>query len=336
MRILVTGGAGYIGSQTARQLAGAGHDVVVLDDLARGHADAVRGLPLVVGDVRDAHLVAATLREHSIEAVIHFAALKSVEESNADPGAYFDVNVGGTLTVLRAMAATGVGAFVLSSSAAVYGPPVALPVEESAPLRPLNPYGESKLMAERLLPWFETSHGIRYAALRYFNAAGADPGGAHGEDWRTAPNLIPIVLSVAAGRRPVLTINGMDHPTPDGSAIRDYIHVADLADAHIRAVDAVTRPGGSFTLNIGTGRGASVLEVVDAARRITGREIPTVYGPRRVGDPPAVWAATGAATERLGWHAAFDLDDVIGSAWRWYEGHPAGYGDPALLRESGA
>ncbi len=327
MRMLVTGGAGYIGGQTARRLAADGHDVVVLDDLGRGHREAAAGLPLVVGDIRDQSLVTAVLRDHRIDAVIHFAAYKSVEESVADPGAYFDDNVGGTLAVLRAMATAGTRSIVFSSSCAVYGPPDALPVDEEARLAPMNPYGESKLLSERLLPWFEAAHGIRYAILRYFNAAGAALDGSSGEDWRDAPNLIPVVLSVAAGRRPEVTVNGTDHPTPDGSAIRDYIHVLDLADAHARAVDVVAAGGRSLTVNVGTGQGASVLEVLEAARRITGRPIPSIEGPRRPGDPPAIWADTRRAGTILGWRARFGLDEIIASAWRWHTAHPDGYGD---------
>lgn len=326
MRILVTGGAGYIGSATARRLVSAGHEVVVIDHLERGHAAAVHGIPVVVGDVRDTETVAATLRDARIEAVIHFAALKSVEESVADPGAYFDDNVGGTLSVLRAMAATGVRSFVLSSSCAVYGPPTSLPVDESAPLRPMNPYGESKLLAERLLPWFADAHGIRSAALRYFNAAGAAEDGSAGEDWRDAANLIPIVLGVAAGRRPSLTVNGTDLPTPDGSAVRDYIHVDDLATAHERALAVIAEGASSLTVNVGTGRGSSVLEVVAAARRITGQPITIVAGPARPGDPPAVWADTGLAERALGWRATRSLDDILASAWRWHQRFPDGYG----------
>jgi UDP-glucose 4-epimerase len=326
MRILVTGGAGYIGSATARLLHGSGHDVVILDHLGNGHPAAVPGMPLVVGDCRDGGAVEALLRDERIEAVVHFAALKSVEESVTDPGAYFDNNVGGTLTVLRAMAAASVRRFVFSSSCAVYGVPDSLPVSEDAALRPMNPYGESKLLAERLLPWFDQAHGIRSAALRYFNAAGAAGDGSAGEDWRDAANLIPIVLGVAAGRRAALTINGTDLPTPDGSAIRDYIHIDDLAAAHLRALETIDRLDASLTVNVGTGRGASVLDIVDSARRITGRPIPTVAGPPRPGDPPAVWADTRLAEAALDWHARATLDDILASAWAWHQRHPEGYG----------
>lgn len=325
MRILVTGGAGYIGSQTAHRLVDLGHEVVVLDDLGRGHRAAVGDVPLVVGDVRDTQLVADTLGRAGSEAVIHFAALKSVEESIRAPGAYFDVNVGGTLSVLRAMASTGVRRIVFSSSCAVYGTPDRMPVDEDAPLHPMNPYGESKLLSERLLPWFEAAHGIRSAILRYFNAAGAADDGASGEDWADAPNLVPVVLGTAAGRRPEVQVFGTDHPTPDGSAIRDYIHVLDLAEAHRRALETIDTNDASLVVNVGTGVGVSVLELIEAARRITGRPIRATPTARRDGDPSAIWADTGRSAEALGWRATRTLDDIVRSAWRWHSEHPEGY-----------
>jgi UDP-glucose-4-epimerase GalE len=327
MRILVTGGAGYIGSLTAQHLADAGHGVVVLDDLRNGHRAAVGVLPLVVGDVRDVDLVASTIDEHAIDAVVHFAALKSVEDSVSDPGSYFDNNVGGTLGVLRAMARTGVRRLVFSSSCAVYGTPDASPVDETAAIRPMNAYGESKAVSERLLPWFDSTHGIRSVALRYFNAAGAADDGSRGEDWAGAQNLVPVVLQTAAGRRAVVRIFGTDHPTPDGTAIRDYIHVLDLAAAHLCALEAIDARDASLTVNVGTGVGASVQEVIDAARRITGREIPAEAAPRREGDPSAIWADTSRADATLGWRATRTLDDIVRSAWRWHIANPDGYGD---------
>jgi UDP-glucose-4-epimerase GalE len=331
MRILITGGAGYIGSLTARHLVGAGHQPVVFDDLRNGHRAAVGELPLVIGDVRESDLVAATIERHDIEAVIHFAALKSVEDSVSDPGGYFDNNVGGTLAVLRAMARTGVQRIVFSSSCAVYGMPETLPVTEASPIQPMNPYGESKALSERLFPWFEQTHGIRSASLRYFNAAGAAEDGSAGEDWTGAQNLIPVVLRAAAGRQPVVRIFGTDHPTTDGTAVRDYIHVLDLAEAHRLALEAIDRREGSLTVNVGTGVGASVREVLDAARRITGQPIRAEEAPRRAGDPAAIWADTRKAGELLGWRATRSLDDILGSAWRWHSSHPDGYEatDPA-------
>jgi len=327
--ILVTGGAGYIGSETGRLLVEAGHDVTVLDDLSHGHRAAVGSIGLVVGDIRDRALVASILRERRAEAVIHFAALKSVEDSVADPGSYFDVNVGGTLAVLQAMAETGVTRMVFSSSCAVYGTPDRSPVDEGAALAPMNPYGESKLASERLLPWFEAAHGIHAAVLRYFNAAGAAEDGSAGEDWTDAPNLIPVVMQVAAGRRPAIRIFGTDLPTPDGTAIRDYIHVTDLAEAHRCALEAIERDRASITVNVGTGVGASVQEVIDAARRITGRPIPSEAAPRREGDPSAIWADTTRAETALGWRATRTLDDIIRTAWAWHSRHPEGYGEAA-------
>jgi UDP-glucose 4-epimerase len=327
--ILVTGGAGYIGSETARRLVAAGHDVTVFDDLSRGHRAAIGSIPLVVGDVRDRQLVASTLRERRIEAVIHFAALKSVDESVRDPGAYFDVNIDGTLNVLQAMAEVGVDSIVFSSSCAVYGTPERSPVDEAAPVHPMNPYGESKLAAERLLPWFEAAHGIHAAVLRYFNAAGAAEDGSAGEDWADAPNLIPVVMQVAAGRRGAIRVFGTDHPTLDGTAIRDYIHVTDLAEAHRCALEAIQRDEVSLTVNVGTGVGASVQEVIEAARRITGRPIPAEAAPRREGDPSAIWADTTRAEAVLGWRATRSLDDIIRTAWTWHSQHPDGYREAA-------
>lgn len=327
MRILITGGAGYIGSLTARHLAISGHAPIVLDDLRNGHRAAVGRLPLVVGDVRDIDLVAATLERHRIDAVMHFAALKSVEESVSDPGAYFENNVGGTLGVLRAMARTGVQRIVFSSSCAVYGTPDVLPVTESSPIQPMNPYGESKALAERMLPWFEAAEGIRYAALRYFNAAGAAEDGSVGEDWSDAQNLIPVVLRTAAGSQPSLRIFGTDHPTPDGTAVRDYIHVLDLAEAHRCALEAIETRDASLIVNVGTGVGASVLEVLETARRVTGRPIAADEAPRRAGDPPAVWADTTRAGELLGWRATRSLEEIVTTAWRWHTSHPDGYGE---------
>ena len=277
--------------------------------------------------MRDVDLVAATIERHAIDAIIHFAALKSVEDSVKDPGAYFENNVGGTLSVLRAMVRTGVRRIVFSSSCAVYGIPDALPVTEASAIRPMNPYGESKVLSERMLPWFEAADGIRYAALRYFNAAGGAEDGSVGEDWTHAQNLIPVVLRTAAGRQPTVRIFGTDHPTPDGTAIRDYIHVLDLAEAHRCALEAIERADTSLTVNVGTGVGVSVRDVLDTARGVTGELIPAEEAPRRVGDPPAVWADTTLAGELLGWRATRDLEDIIASAWRWHSRHPDGYED---------
>ena len=325
MRILVTGGAGYIGSHTAHHLRARGDDVVVFDSLVAGHRAAVVGFPLIVGDIRDAGLVESSVRQHGIEAVVHFAALKSVEASVCDPFGYFDVNVGGTMTLARAAIAGGVQHLVFSSSCAVYGQPDRLPVDEGAGLAPQNPYGETKLAAEGLLRSLETGTGLRTVALRYFNAAGAADDGSIGEDWFGAVNLIPSVLRVAAGEDAAVTVFGTDFPTPDGTAIRDYVHVLDLAEAHAQALDHLAGGGGSTTVNIGTGRGSSVREVIAAAAAVVGHPIPVVEAGRRPGDAPAVWADARLASELLGWTARRDLHAMLESAWGWHQRHPRGY-----------
>jgi UDP-glucose 4-epimerase len=326
MRVLVTGGAGYIGSHTVAALRVAGHEPVVLDTLEHGHPSAIPDTTLVVGDAGDRRLVRDLLAAHAIEAVIHFAARKSVPESIADPGRYYADNVAGSLELLRAMVDGGVRRFVLSSTCAVYGAPDELPVRESSPVHPENPYGDSKLMVERMTPWFERAHGLRTVVLRYFNAAGAALDGSNGEDWRQAQNLVPVVLAVAGGRRDAVEIYGTDYPTPDGTAIRDYIHVEDLADAHVRSVMHLADGGPSVTLNLGTGRGASVRDVVVAAQAATGRAIETRLAPRRPGDPAAIWADAGLADRVLAWTPRYDLDAIVSSAWTWHQRHPDGHG----------
>lgn len=325
MRILVTGGAGYIGSHTAHHLQARGDEVVILDSLVTGHRAAVEGLPLIVGDIRDPDLVESSVRQHDIEAVVHFAALKSVEASVCDPFGYFDVNVAGTMNLARAAIAGGVQRLVFSSSCAVYGQPDRLPVDEAGRLAPENPYGETKLAAERMLRSLETATGLRTVALRYFNAAGAADDGSTGEDWLGASNLIPSVLRVAAGHDAALRVFGTDFPTPDGTAIRDYVHVLDLADAHARAIDHLASDGRSIALNIGTGRGSSVREVIETARSVVGRPIPVIETGRRPGDPPAVWADPRLASQVLGWTARRDLQGILQSAWSWHQLHPKGY-----------
>jgi UDP-glucose-4-epimerase GalE len=321
MRALVTGGAGFIGSQTVRELLRRGDVVTVLDDLSTGDRASILDATLVVGSVDDRGAVGEALAQSRPEAVLHFAALKSVEESQVDPGRYFAINVGGTLSVLDAAAAAGVGLFVYSSSCAVYGSPDRTPVDEATPVRPENPYGESKALAERLLPWFESRYGLRFASLRYFNAAGADPSGEFGEDWGSAPNLVPRALRVALGRDRTIDVFGTDYPTSDGTAVRDYIHVVDLALAHLRALDVLASGGESMTLNLGTGRGSSVREVLATIERISGRAVPTREADRRTGDPPAIWADPSAAQRMLGWRARFGLEEIVESAWRWSSRH---------------
>ncbi len=324
MRVLVTGGAGYIGSETVRLLSARGHEPVVLDTLERGHRAAVDTAPLVVGSVTDAGLVESTLRDHRIEAVIHFAALKSVEASFVDPAGYFGTNVGGTFALLGAMGRAGLSALVYSSSCAVYGTPSDLPVRETSELRPENPYGETKLLVERALPWFDGA-GIRSISLRYFNAAGAAFDGRNGEDWTDAPNLVPVVIKAALGRGPAVRILGSDYPTPDGTAIRDYVHVADLAEAHLLAVEALAGGLPSTTVNLGTGQGSSVREVIEAVGAAAGRPVPVIEAPRRLGDPAAIWADPDLAEASLGWRARHRLDAIVETAWRWHSTHPDGY-----------
>lgn len=324
MRVLVTGGAGYIGSQTVRELLARGDDVAVLDDLSNGDPAAIGSAALFEASVTDAAAVDRVVREHRPEAVIHFAALKAAGESLDQPDRYMTTNVAGAIIVLGALARHRVRRFVFSSTCAVYGTPRSRPVRENAAIRPENPYGESKAAVERLLPWYEQAFGLRSASLRYFNAAGADPSGDHGERWDGALNLVPRILHAAYESRPV-EVYGSDYPTPDGTAVRDYVHVKDLAEAHLAALDHLERRPGSIVLNLGTGAGASVLDVVAAARDVTGRDIETVMRPRRAGDPAAVWADPTRAGRVLGWRSQFDLRSIVADAWRWHERHPDGY-----------
>jgi len=317
--ILVTGGAGYIGSHACKALARAGHTPVALDNLVYGHRDAVRWGPLVEGDLADRALVAQTLRQHDIAAVMHFAAFAYVGESMTKPEAYFANNVVNSLGLLEAMREAGVRRIVFSSSCATYGVPESVPIREDMPQRPVNPYGESKLMVERLLHWQGVAHGLQHVSLRYFNAAGADPEGDIGEHHEPETHLIPLVLDAALGRRAQVDVFGTDYPTPDGSAIRDYIHVTDLAEAHVLALQHLERGGRSLALNLATGRGHSVREVIAAAERVTGRRVPRREAPRRAGDPPALVADATRASELLGWTPRHsDLDTILATAWAWH------------------
>lgn len=332
MNVLVSGGAGYIGAHVVRLLRERGERVVVLDTMEHGHPAAVGDARLVVGDIADGVLVDRLLDEHAVEAIVHLAAYKSVEESLRDPARYFRNNVGGSLALLEAAGRAGVGIFIFSSSCAVYGSPQRLPVDESAPERPESPYGETKVMVERMLRWFEASHGVRHVSLRFFNAAGAAPDGRIGEDWTGATNLLPVVLRAASGRGGPLRIFGADFPTPDGTAIRDYVHVVDLADAHARALDYLLAGGPSCILNLGTGEGASVRRVIDVARQVTGVEIPIVSAERRPGDPAEIQADARRARAVLGWEPRFGLEEMVASAWRWHSTHPDGYATVASAR----
>ncbi|MFH1144170.1 MAG: UDP-glucose 4-epimerase GalE [Candidatus Eisenbacteria bacterium] len=324
MRVLVTGGAGYIGSVTAEMLLAAGHGVVVLDDLSRGHREAVPdGARLVVGDVRDAEEVTRLLRAEAVDCVMHFSASSQVGESMVDPGGYFANNVIGIIRLLQAMRAAEVSRIIFSSTAAVYGEPERVPISEADTVAPTNPYGESKATAERILSWFRRLHGFRYATFRYFNAAGAS--GEHGEDHAPETHLIPLALQAAAGELATLSVFGRDYETPDGTCIRDYIHVCDLAEAHILALsrlDALQET----TFNLGNGEGYSVLEVIRSAERVTGRAIALRDAPRRAGDPARLVAAAQRARRLLGWQPRRgDLDQIVGDAWRWKQRFPKGY-----------
>ena len=318
-KILVTGGAGYIGAHACKALARAGYVPVAYDNLVFGHADAVRWGPLVVGELADHGLLRDTLNEFEIEAVMHFAAFTYVGESMTKPEVYFRNNVVNSLGLLEAMQESGVRSIVFSSTCATYGAPDTVPIAETAPQRPLNPYGEGKLMVERALHWYGQAHGFRHAALRYFNAAGADPDREIGEAHDPETHLIPLVLEAALGRRSHIDIFGTDYPTPDGTAVRDYIHVQDLAEAHVLALGHLRRGGDSLALNLGTGTGYSVCQVISAAERISGRRVPRRESPRRPGDPPALVADARQAHRLLGWTPKLsDLDDILRTAWAWH------------------
>ena len=323
--VLVTGGAGYIGSITVRLLCERGYSVVVLDSLEKGYREALGDTPLIEGDIRDATLLDRVFAERTFDAVIHFAASKAVNESVANPLKYFENNVGGTMALLSAMRRVGVRQFVFSSTAAVYGTPDYTPVDEAHPTRPESPYGESKLLVERMLRWLDTSGDIRSVSLRYYNAAGASLDGQMGEASAKTENLIPAVMRAILGSGPRLKLYGTDYPTPDGTCVRDYVHVLDLAEAHIKALEFLVTNERSDVFNLGTGDPSSVLEVVRAAERVSGRTVPVEYLGRRAGDPVGVWADTHKAAEILGWRAQYGLDTIIESSWRWHSTHPNGY-----------
>jgi UDP-glucose 4-epimerase len=324
MRLLVTGGAGYVGSITIEALLEAGHVVVAVDDLRMGHRAAVHeDAAFVQGDIGDASLVARVVKEHRVEAIVHFAAASLVGESMRDPHRYFAANTVTSLALLRAAAESGVQRIVFSSTAALYGTPASTPIKEDAPLVPESVYGETKLQIERSMTWLARTTGLASVSLRYFNAAGAST--VRGEDHRPESHLIPIVLQVALGQRESVEVFGDDYPTRDGTAVRDYVHVLDLADAHVRALDAL-ESGRAKAFNLGNGEGASVKEVLDTARRITGREIPARTAPRRAGDPPTLVADATLARRELGWAPKrASLDEIVESAWAWHQSHPRGY-----------
>lgn len=315
--VMVAGGAGYIGSHAVRCLRAHGRRVVVFDDLSKGHRDGLGDVPLVVGDIADSVRVRETVRAHDVGAVMHFAASIQVGESMSAPRVYWNNNVGKTLTFLGALHDEGVARVVFSSTAAVYGEPEGTPITEDAKLRPTSVYGRTKLVVEQVLADFAAAYGLRYAALRYFNAAGAHPSGEIGERHDPESHLIPLVLQAASGRRPHVQVFGTNWPTPDGTCVRDYIHVDDLAEAHVRALDALEREP-RIVCNLGTGRGFSVRDVIAAAEREAGRPIPVLERPRRAGDCAVLVASNSRARALLGWEPrATDLDAIVASAWRW-------------------
>jgi UDP-glucose 4-epimerase len=320
MNVCVTGGAGYIGSHMVRVLRRAGHAVVVVDDLSAGHEDTVpKDVAFVRADVRDRDAVSRALREHGVEAVLHFASRIQVGESVVKPLLYWRDNLAAGIAFAETALEAKVKHFVLSSTAAVYGDPIRTPIDEEHPTAPVNPYGETKLALERMLSDYARAYGVKYAALRYFNASGADVAAGIGERHEPETHLIPLVLEAALGKRPHVSVFGDDYPTPDGTCVRDYIHVLDLAEAHLAALDYLTRGGESGAFNLGTGHGHSVREVIDAAARVTKREIPVVKGPRRAGDPPVLVASAEKAARVLGWTAKrTSLDAIVRDAWEWH------------------
>jgi UDP-glucose 4-epimerase len=331
MKVLVTGGAGYIGATTAQALLEAGHEVVVYDNLSNGHADAVpKSVKLVQGDVGDREHLDSLFREHRLEAVLHFAALIEAGESMKVPEKFFRNNSSSTLTLLESMLANRVTKFIFSSTAALYGEPEHIPIREEDTLKPTNAYGESKLLVERMLAWFHRIHGFRYASLRYFNAAGSN--GRSGESHNPESHLIPLILQVANGQREHVSIFGTDYPTPDGTCVRDYIHVTDLADAHVLALEALDSHD-KLIYNLGNGAGFSVRQVIDSVRRITGEPIKVVEAARRPGDPAVLVASSDKIRKELNWKPKYpQLDQIVSTAWEWMQTHPQGYAELATTK----
>lgn len=326
MRVLVTGGAGYIGSVAARMLADGGHDVLVLDNLAKGHRQAVRGLVLEVADLEDPDSLLTVCNRFKPQACMHFAANSLVGESMTDPLKYFRSNVAGSINLATALIESGCGDLVFSSTAAVYGDAETVPITEAHPKRPINFYGLSKLMFEQALCAMDHAGQLRYVSLRYFNAAGADTAADLGEDHDPETHLIPRIIAAALGKEPRVEIYGTDYPTPDGTCLRDYIHVIDLARAHLLALERLEQTGESGIFNLGNGTGFSVREVIDMVKRVSGSDFEVVEGPRRDGDPPTLVASSDKIRDELGWEPRFpDLESIVGSAWKWHSKHPDGY-----------
>ncbi len=325
MKVLVTGGAGYIGSHTVRELTARGYDVVVLDTLELGNRQSVLNVPFVQGDIRDAESLDRIFQQEKPEGVIHFAAYKAPGESMSEPAKYFRNNVTGTLTLIETMLKHNCNALIFSSSCSIFGTPKQLPVTEDAPFGPESVYGESKLMVETMLRWFDKISGFRSVSLRYFNASGASLDNVIGEDWTRTGNLIPLVMKAALGKSPSAKIFGTDYPTPDGTAVRDYIHVVDLAIAHVQALEYVLRTGKSTEYNLGTGVGSSVKEVVDLTKQISGIDFKVELLPRRPGDPVAIYADNRRARAELEWKTQYNLEDIVRTAWRWHSTHPNGF-----------
>ena len=328
MAILVTGGAGYVGSHTVAALVERGAEVIVIDNLEKGHKKAIwPGAKFCEGDLRDAPFMDKLFTENQITAVIHFAAYSLVAESVQNPTKYYDNNVVGTLQLLKTMNNHSVKSIVFSSTAATYGEPETIPVTETAPERPVNPYGESKLAVERMLKWFDGAYDIKHVILRYFNVAGAHESAKIGEDHDPETHLIPMILQTALGKRDSLNLFGTDYPTPDGTCIRDYVHAMDLADAHILALEKLTKDGTSATYNLGSGSGFSNKEILEAAIKITGIDIPVNYAPRRAGDPPVLVASSDKIRRELGWNPTrTHIDNIISTAWAWHSANPDGFG----------
>ena len=325
MTVLITGGAGYIGSLTARLIRASGRAIVILDTLENGHRKAVGDAPFVQGDVADSSLVERICSEHGVDEVVHFAAYKAVGESMSNPEKYFNNNVIGSQKLFGALNNAGVERVVFSSTAAVYGTPVTVPVQETDPLHCESVYAETKLMIENTLRWYAQTTPMRHACLRYFNAAGASDDATLGEDWRFSQNLIPHVMKAVLGHSPALQVFGNDFPTPDGTGVRDYIHVEDLARAHVAALDYLSAGNESITCNVGTGHGTSVLEIIAATERISGKKVPHEIVARRPGDPSQCYADAGLITEKFDWSPQRNLDDIISSAYAWHSSHPQGH-----------